>query len=116
MLYYYFIKKYAHARIGGIFYPLTKNVIFAAIFVIAGMFVNNIIRNDMYELFLWGPAWVSLYLGISRFVLKDEWNILRSREAKDESAFSGTAKAEEVKIQGDDIQESRLQTSGMTNK
>ncbi len=99
MLYYYFIKKYAHAEVSGIFYPLIKNLMFAAVFVFAGMFVNNIIGNDMYILFLWSPAWVSLYLGVSRYVLKDEWDILWSRETKDEAGFSGTVKAEELKIQ-----------------
>ena len=107
MIYYYFIKKYAHAEVSGISWPLIKNLILAAVFVIAGLFVNNIIRNDMYELFLWGPVWVSLYLAVSRLVLKDEWDILWSRETKDESGFSGTAKIEEAEIQRPDRLDSR---------
>jgi hypothetical protein len=70
-----------NAQVSGIFYPLLKNLLYAAVFVIAGLFVNSNLKNDMFMLFLWGPVWVALYLAFSRYVLKDEWNILRNREA-----------------------------------
>jgi putative peptidoglycan lipid II flippase len=81
ILYFHFINKYVNAQVSGIFYPLLKNLLYAAVFVIAGLFVNSSFGNDMFMLFLWGPVWVALYLAFSRYVLKDEWNILRNREA-----------------------------------
>ena len=81
MLYFHFINKYVNAQVSSIFYPLLKNLLFAAVFVIAGLVVNNSLKSDMIMIFLWGPVWASLYLVLSRYVLKDEWNILRNREA-----------------------------------
>jgi putative peptidoglycan lipid II flippase len=81
ILYFYFINKYMNAQVRSILYPLLKNLVFASVFVIAGLFVNNSLKSDMLMIFLWAPAWAALYLGISRYVLKDEWNILRTREA-----------------------------------
>jgi putative peptidoglycan lipid II flippase len=81
ILYFHFINRYVNAQVSSIFYPLLKNLLFAAVFVIAGLFVNNTLKSDMHMLFLWAPAWAALYLLFSRYVLKDEWNIVRNREA-----------------------------------
>lgn len=81
MFYFHFINKYVNTHVSDIFYPLIKSLLLAAVFIIAGLFVNNSLRNDMLILFLWGPIWASLYLVVSRYILRKEWNILRSKEA-----------------------------------
>jgi putative peptidoglycan lipid II flippase len=81
ILYFHYINKHVNAQISSMLYPLIKNLMYAAVFIIVGLFVNNSITSDMHKLFLWSPVWASLYLVFSRYILKDEWNILRSREA-----------------------------------
>lgn len=81
MLYFHFINKKVGTEAGSVLSPLIKNLLLAAGFIVAGLFVNSSLRSDMHIIFLWGPVWTLVYLAVSRWILEDEWNILRSREA-----------------------------------
>ena len=80
IIYFYFISKYADILPVNIFYPLIKNLVLAISFIIVGVFINSHLKKDIFILFLWCPIWVSLYLAVSRYTLKEEWGILINKK------------------------------------
>ncbi|MBI5893808.1 MAG: polysaccharide biosynthesis C-terminal domain-containing protein [Deltaproteobacteria bacterium] len=79
MLYFYFIKKHITILSKDIFYSIIKNLTLAVPFIAIGLFVNSNTKSDIVILFLWCPIWTSLYWTASRYILKEEWDILKRK-------------------------------------
>lgn len=75
------VNKYIDIKHGIISLSIIRNSMLAAGLIIMGLFVNSILKEDLFIIFLWYPIWVFLYMIVSRYILKDEWNILGAREA-----------------------------------
>ena len=80
-LYFYFTRKYIVVRSGILFSSLFKSVTLAILFTTAGLSISHQLDGRIPALSVWLAAWVSLYYAASRYVLKEEWNIVRNREA-----------------------------------
>ncbi len=79
VLYLYFANKHINTAFSEIIKTLIKNVVLATAFSFAGFFVARNIDGNVMVLFLLGPIWLSIYMAASKYVLPEEWNILRNR-------------------------------------
>jgi len=79
LLYLYFLGRYIIRLEGGGFQLLVKNMLLATSLISIGLFVKTGIGSNIAILFLWGPVWMSVYLISSRYILKEEWEVVRGR-------------------------------------
>lgn len=74
------VNKYIDTKHGDIFLSVMRNLMLAIVLIIVGLIINSVLKKGLFIIFLWCPVWLFLYIVIARYILREEWNILRARE------------------------------------